>query len=113
MGEIHVVYRPVKIAFACPVSPAYGTAEQIEDRRFVECRETFDAIPKTRRDQRRVVGEPCHRLPIHPSAEILQRLWQVPVIQAQPWFDIGGQQPIDQPIVKREARFVHRPSTLR
>ena len=35
------------------------------------------------------------------------------MIQAQPWFDAGGQQLIDQPIVECEARFICGSSPLR
>ena len=104
--EIDVVYRPVEIVFAAAVPLAQRTAEQIEDRWLVDGRKTLDAVPETRGDQRRVVGKPCHRFPVLPSAAIFQRLRQIPVIQAQPRFDAGGQQFVDQPVVEGEAGFV-------
>ena len=104
MSKIYVMHRPVKIVFAAPVSLAQGAAEKIEDRRLVKCSETFDTISETRGDQCRIVGKPCRQLPIQPSANILESLGKIPMIQAQPRLDAGGQQFIDQPIVEGKTR---------
>ena len=93
--------------------PGHAVTEQGEDRWLVEGREAPHAIAVARGDQRSIVGEPSGDVAVEPSAPVLERLRQVPVIQAEPGFDAGRQQPVDQAIVEGEAGLVHRPASRR
>src|SRR5262249_1195224 len=56
----------------------------------------------------RVVREFCGRIAIEPAAVLLQRLRQVPMIEAQPPRDAVRHEPIDQALVKVEAALLDR-----
>jgi hypothetical protein len=80
--------------------PGKAVAEQREHRRLVEGGETPDAVADAARDQARIVGEPAGRLTVEPPSPVLQGLRQVPVVEAEPGFYAGREQPVDQPVVE-------------
>ena len=46
-----------------------------------------------------VIGEVTGKIPVRPAAPVLERLWQVPVIEGAPGTDAGGKQGVDQSAV--------------
>jgi hypothetical protein len=54
-----------------------------------------------------VSGEGIHSLPIEPATPVLECLWEVPVIEGEPWLDSTFPHTLDQPPIKRQAFSVH------
>ena len=88
--------------------PAESIAEQREERRLVEGGEPLDAIAVATGDERRIIGKPAGTIAIGPAAAIVERLREIPVIEAEPGLDAGRQQGVDQTVVKGEAGLVGR-----
>ena len=53
-----------------------------------------------------VIGEPAGAVAVGPAAEVVQRLRQIPMVEAQPWLDAGLQHAVDQPVVEIQAGLV-------
>src|SRR5215469_1262705 len=87
--------------------PAEPIAEQREDGGLVESRKALDPIAVVASNQRCVIGKPACTIPIGPSAAIIERLREVPMIETNPRFDAGTQQRINQAIVEGEPRLVN------
>src|SRR5512143_3201031 len=89
VAEIHVVDRPMQGLGAdlVPLARTEAVTEQREDRRLIEGGETLDPVTVAIGDQRGVVGKPADAIPRRPAAEIVERLRQVPVIEAEPRLD--------------------------
>ena len=66
-------------------------------------------VPERAVDDRRVLGEPRGRVAVPPTALVLQRLRQVPVIERRQRGDAVAVQRVHQPAVVVEARLVRRP----
>jgi hypothetical protein len=66
----------------------------------------LDAIPQATRHHSRVVGEFVGDVALEPAAVILQRLRQVPVVEAQPRRDATGHQTVDEAVVEIEAALL-------
>jgi len=84
MREVHMMSRlqetpPVGDAGCIP---AHAVAEQRAHIGFVERGKMADPVAIAARNQRGIVGEPKGDIAVLPSAEIIQRLRQVPMIQA-------------------------------
>ena len=88
--------------------PAQAIAEQREQRGLVERGEPLDPIAIAPRGQRHIVGEPPRTIAIGPATAIIERLRQVPMIEADPRLDVGRQQRIDQTVVEGQARLIGR-----
>ena len=93
--------------------PAHAVAEQRAHIGFVEGGEVPDPVAIAARNQGGVVGEPKSDIAILPSAEIVQRLRQIPMIQAQPGLYAVAQHLVDQAIVEVEAQAVGLAAPLR
>ena len=65
------------------------------------------------RHQGGIIGEPKSDIAILPSAKIIQRLRQIPMIQAQPGLYAVAQQFVDQTIIEVEAQAVGLAAPLR
>ncbi len=98
-------------AIACGATEAI--AEQREYRRLVEGGKTFHPVAIAIRDQSGIVGKPFDAVPAGPAPEVVQRLRQIPMIQAKPRFDAGCENGIDEPVVKCESWLIRRTATLR
>ena len=90
MHKIHVVGHlrntpPVGDAGGVP---DHGVAEQRAHVGLVEGGEVPYPVAVAARDQGGVVGEPTRDIAVLPSAEIVQRLRQIPMIEAQPRLDV-------------------------
>ena len=92
---------------------AESKTEHGEDRRLVEGGETFDAIAIALRHQHGVIGKPCNAISRCPAAEVVKCLRQIPVIEAEPRLDTGGENRVDQPVVECQARLVWHAASLR
>ena len=113
MRQVNVMNGPVqggRIGEARRM-PGKAVAEQREHRRLVEGGKTPDAVADAARDQACVVGEPAGRLTVEPPSPVLQGLRQVPVVEAEPGFDAGREQPVDQPVVEGKPGLVDLAAT--
>jgi hypothetical protein len=114
MREIHMVSRlqetpPVGNARCIP---AHAVAEQRAHIGFVESGKMPDPVSVAARDQGGIVGEPKRDIAVLPSAKIVQRLRQVPMIEAQPGLYAVAEQFVDQTIVEVEAQAVGLAASL-
>ena len=75
-------------------------SEQGEDTGFVEGCKSPDAIAIAPRDECRIVGKPSRDVAVLPTAEFVERLRQVPVVEAYPGFDAGLEKRIDQSVIE-------------
>ncbi len=73
--------------------PRKSVAEERKYRRFVECGEAPDTIAKSVGDLLGIIRKPGDNIAIQPSALVLQNLWQIPVIEAEPGLYAGGEHP--------------------
>src|SRR6516225_6860751 len=74
----------------------------------LKIRPMLDPVAEPPGHDARVVREFCGRIAIEPAAVLLQRLRQVPMIEAQPRRDAVRHEPIDQALVKVEAARLDR-----
>ena len=86
------------------------TAGAISEHRLnvglVEHRPVLDAVAQAPGRDLRIVGELFSDVAVGPAALLLQRLRQVPMIEAKPRRNAARNEPIDQAIVKiKAARF--------
>src|SRR5271170_3628494 len=79
---------------------------------LVERRPALDPIAQSPHRQMRVIGEPGCRVAVLPAAAIFKRLWQVPMVEADPWLDTGSEHAVDQPIVEFQPLGVYPAATL-
>ena len=110
MAEIHVMNGAQEHAAVDDARrlAAEAEAEQREHARLVEGRKALHPVAVAVRDHAGVVGEPLRAIAVSPAAVVLQRLRQVPVIEAKPRLDARGDDCIDQPVVERKPGFVDR-----
>src|SRR5262249_33154620 len=78
-----------------------------------EDRPMLDAVAQALGHHARVISEFCGRIAIEPAALILQRLRQVPMIEAQPRREAVRDEPIAQALVKVEAARLDRAAARR
>jgi len=71
-----------------------------------------DAIAEAPRHYVHIVGEALGGIPRSPAPDVLQRLWQIPVVQGRIRSDAVGEQFVHQGIVEIEPPSVHRPTAL-
>ena len=93
--------------------PAHAVAEQRAHIGFVERGEVPDPVAIAARHQGGIVGEPERDIAILPAAKIVQRLRQIPMIQAQPGLYAVAEHLVDQAIVEVEAQAVGLAAPLR
>ena len=108
VAKVHVVNDAVhrfRIRHAGSSVPE-AVAEQGENGRFIERRKPLDAVAVPPRCKRRIVGEPSGEIAHGPAAKVIERLRQIPMIQAEPWLDPCREQGIDQPIIEGKAGFI-------
>ena len=67
-----------------------------------------DAIAEPARDDIRVPAERLDRLGRGPAALLLKSLWKVPVVERDERPDTVCEELVDEPVVERESRLVHR-----
>jgi hypothetical protein len=108
MREIHMVSRlqetpPVGNAGGIP---AHAVAEQRAHIGFVEGGKMPNPVAIAARHQGGIIGEPKSDIAILPAAKIIQRLRQIPMIQAQPGLYAVAEQFVDQTIIEVEAQAV-------
>ncbi|OAL13588.1 hypothetical protein A4V12_20840 [Streptomyces noursei] len=72
-------------------------AEEGAAPRLVERDPAGDAVGQCVRDQGRVVGEACRRVPGAPAARVLEGLRELPVVERHGRGDTDGQQVVHQP----------------
>ena len=87
---------------------AFAVAEQRVDVGLVERHPMLDAVAQPFRNDARVVGEFLRDVTIEPAALLLQRLRQVPMVEAQPRRNAARDQFIDQTIVEIETARLDR-----
>ena len=87
--------------------------EYRDDPRLVVGRNRRDAIAKAMAYDVGVVGEAQRGVASRPSAAVLQRLRQVPVVQREVRRDAAREQPVDEPIVKVEPARIDRAGAAR
>ena len=92
---------------------AHTVSEQRVDIGLVEDRPMLHAVAEPPSHHARVICERCGRIAIEPAALLLQRLRQVPMIDAQPRRDAVRDEPIDQALVKVEAARLDRAAARR
>ena len=93
--------------------PAHAVAEQRAHIGFVESGKMPNPVAIAARHQGGIVGEPKSDIAVLPSAKIIQRLRQVPMIQAQPGLYAVAEQLVDQAIIEVEAQAVGLAAPLR
>ena len=81
---------------------SFAITEQRMNVRLIEHRPMLDAVGQPPRHDPRILGKLVRYIAIEPAAFILQRLGQIPVKETQPRRNSGGDQAVDQPIVKIE-----------
>ena len=75
---------------------APAIAEVHEPSGFIDREDGFDAVAEARRHMPCIISERLRGFAGPPPADpVLERLRQIPMIQAQPRFDAGGQQFVD------------------
>lgn len=85
-----------------------GAVAELDDALgLVERHVLRHAPPEALGDDSRVTREGIHRLPVQPTAPILHRAGQIPVVQRDYRFDVALQELIDQRVIVRKARLVH------
>src|SRR6516162_11427858 len=82
--------------------------EQRVDIGLVEDRPMLDAVAESVSHDARVIRERCGGIAVEPAALLLQRLRQVPMVEAEPRRDAVRDEPIDQALVKVEPALLHR-----
>jgi len=92
---------------------AEPVSEQRVDIGLVEDRPMLHAVAEPPSHHARVICERCGRIAIEPAALLLQRLRQVPMVEAQPRRDAVRDEPIDQTFVKVEAALLYRAAARR
>src|SRR5271155_2662817 len=75
---------------------------------LVERRPVLDAVAQPPGNDSRIVSELTGDVAVHPPAAILQRLRQIPVVEAKPGSNPAGDESIDQAVVKIEAAVLDR-----
>ena len=70
----------------------------------------LDTIPQRIDHVPGVFGEQIGGVTIGPAAPLPQGLWQIPVIERQPWLDPGGQQLVNEPGIEVQAGGVEGPA---
>src|SRR5690348_382734 len=93
--------------------PGKPIAKQGKDGWFIECCEAPYAISVAPRYQRRVVAIPPDNVSIQPSTFVLERLRQIPMVQAKPRLDASSQQTVDQPVIEGQPGLVRIPAPFR
>ena len=102
--------RPV--AAAGRVQP-FAVAEHADAPRLVVGDEAAHAIAELIGDHVDVLDEGVDGGAVGPAARVLERLRQVPVVERDERLDAGLEQPVDEPIVERQARRVRLPAPAR
>jgi hypothetical protein len=70
--------------------------------------EGADPVPEPGGDHLGVLGEALGGGPARPAAAVLEGLRQVPVVEGGGRRDAGAEQLVDEPVVERQPRLVHR-----
>src|SRR5579875_4215204 len=79
-------------------------AHKRADGRLIECNPVMHPVTQAARYNIGVAGESLCRFPARPATHfILQRLWQIPMIERYKRLDIRGQQAIYKPVIKIQA----------
>src|SRR5262249_43248150 len=75
---------------------------------LIECGKTFHPVAVAVRDEGGIIAEPSGAVPTGPTADILQALRQIPMVEARPRLDPRREQRIDQPVIEGKARLIGR-----
>src|SRR5437867_2211454 len=78
-----------------------------DDLGLVQGHPVTDAVAEPPRDDVRVASERGHRLRRRPATTLLERLWQIPVVQSDEGPNTVLEQLVDEPVVEREPRLIH------
>jgi hypothetical protein len=87
---------------------AHAVAEQRVNVGLIEHRPMLDAVAEALRHDARVIGEFVGDIALEPAALVLQRLRQIPVVEAKPWRDAAGDEAVDQTVVEIKAAMLNR-----
>ncbi len=90
----------------CRGHDAAPVADVGEDGRLVERHPLLHAVAVPFEHQVRVVSEPVGDRAVRPTAEVLERLGQVPVVEGEHGLDVLRQEGVDEPVVEGEALLV-------
>src|SRR5579859_3573165 len=92
---------------------ADAIAEIGDAPRFVQGNPACDAITQAFDDKLHVVREGIGGIACNPSPSILQRLWQIPMVECRKGFDAFCQHSINEAIIKVQTRHVDGTTSLR
>jgi hypothetical protein len=99
--------RLVKRGFARGVN-SRTVSQPAHHPRFIDGRKPGHSISEGLGHRSRIVFKGFQNFAARPASAILQRLWQIPVINRRDRFDSGRQQRIDQAVIEVEAAlFAH------
>ena len=73
----------------------------------ISCTSDTYSVTETRETESCKVVEVLNEFVVGPASNVLQRLWQVPVIQSNKWLDARRQQAVNQTIVVVDAFLVN------
>ena len=85
---------------------AHAIAEQRVNVGLVEHHPMLDAVAEALRHDARVIGELVGDVALEPAALVLQRLRQIPVIEAKPRRDAARDEAVDQTVVEIETAML-------
>src|SRR6267143_592732 len=92
---------------ACSPIPCPNNAWTLGSLKIAQC------LTRSPSHDARVICERCGGIAIEPAALLLQRLRQVPMVEAEPRRDAVRDEPIDQAAVKVEPALLHRAAARR
>ena len=87
---------------------AHAVTEQRVNVGLIEHRPMLDAVAEALRHDARVIGEFVGDIALEPAALVLQRLRQIPVVEAKPRGDAAGDETVDQTVVEIKAAMLNR-----
>ena len=82
-----------------------------DDPRLVECRPHRHSIAKRPVHHRGIVGEPVGDVAIQPTAHVVERGREIPVIERDQRLDVAREQRVHQALIEREALRVDLAAT--
>jgi hypothetical protein len=77
-----------------------------DDVRLVERYPMPHTITKPSHHRASVFKKALHGIAADPASLLLDPLWQVPMMQAHPWFDADREHGISESVIKRQPCFV-------